>query len=216
MAVQDIAETNSAYFNYMIASEESEAGYGWDYDTWVDDLYAKKSTTNILKAIVDGFISDNGGASSSSGDQTLSYLDLSYASAYKTAWEAMAEQLYSKVTTSNRSSFNSAITSNVKHFADSDYDYFCTFDAWDFVDKLANNSAFSVFRIDASYTNAVKAAFNNLVAYNVAQKGAGVAKGLCMYWCNSTQYSDVKTYYTTSETNFTSWRKLNVDRGYHA
>jgi hypothetical protein len=140
----------------------------------------------------------------------------SKASAYKTAWEVMAEQLYSKVTTSNRSSFNSAITSNVKHFADSDYDYFCTFDAWDFVDKLANNSAFSVFRIDASYTNAVKAAFNNLVAYSVAQKGAGVAKGLCMYWCNSTQYSDVKTYYTTSETNFTWWRKLNVDRGYHA
>ena len=216
MAVQDIAETNSAYFNYMIASEESEAGYGWDYDTWVDDLYAKKTTPVILKAIVDGFISDNGGANSSSGDQTLSYMNLSYAAAYKNAWETMAEQLYSKVTSSNRSTFNSAIKSNVKHFADSDYDYFCTFDAWDFIDKLANNSAFSLFRLDASYTNAVKTAFNNLVAYSVAQKGAGVAKGLCMYWCNDTQYSDVSTYYTTSETNFTWWRKLNVDRGYHA
>ena len=216
MAVQDIAETNSAYFNYMIASEESEAGYGWDYDTWVDDLYSKKSTTTILKAIVDGFISDNGGASSSSGDQTLSYLTLSYAAAYKTAWEAMAQQLYSKVTSSNRSSFNSAITGNVKHYADSDYDYFCTFDAWDFVDKLANNSAFSSFRIDSSYTTAVKNAHANLVSYSVAQKGAGVSKGLCMYWPNSTSYSDVSTYYTTSETNFTQWRQLCIDRGYHA
>ena len=216
MAVQDIAETNSAYFKYMIASEESEAGYGWDYDTWVDDLYAKKTTPVILKAIVDGFISDNGGANSSSGDQTLSYLDLSYAAAYKNAWEAMAEQLYSKVTSSNRSNFNSAIINNVKHFADADYDYFCTFDAWDFIDKLANNSAFSLFRLDASYTNAIKTAFANLVAYSVAQKGAGVAKGLCMYWCNSTLYSDVREYYTTSETNFTNWRTLNVNRGYHA
>ena len=216
MAVQDIAETNSAYFNYMIASEESEAGYGWDYDNWVDDLYAKKSTTTILKAIVDSFISDNGGASSSSGDQTLSYLDLSYAAAYKTAWENLAAQLNSVVTSSNKSSFNSAITGNVKHYADSDYDYFCTFDAWDFVDKLANNSAFSSFRVDASYITAVKNAHANLVAYNLAQKGAGVSKGLCMYWPNSSQYSDVSTYYTTSETNFTTWRNFCVNKGTHA
>ena len=216
MAVQDIAETNSQFFNYMIASEESEAGYGWDYDTWVDDLYSKKTTTNILKAIVDGFIADNGGANSNSGDQTLSYLNLSYAAAYKTAWENMASQLNSKVTNSNKSSFNSAITSNVKHYADSDYDYFCTFDAWDFVDKLANNSAFSSFRIDSSYTTAVKNAHANLVAYNLAQKGAGVSKGLCMYWPNSSQYSDVSTYYTTSETNFTTWRSFCVNKGTHA
>ena len=216
MAVQDIAVTNAEYFNYMIASEESEAGYGWDYDTWVDDLYSKKTTTTILKAIVDGFIADNGGASSGSGDQTLSYLNLSYAAAYKTAWENLAAQLNSKVTTSNKSSFNSAITSNVKHYADSDYDYFCTFDAWDFVDKLASNSAFSNYRVDSSYTTAVKNAHANLVAYNLAQKGAGVSKGLCMYWPNSTQYSDVSTYYTTSETTLTTWRTFCVNKGTHA
>ena len=216
MAVQDIAITNAEYFNYMIASEESEAGYGWDYDTWVDDLYSKKTTTTILKAIVDGFISDNGGASSSSGDQTLSYMNLTYAAAYKTAWENLATQLNNKVTTTNKSSFNSAIVNNVKHYADSDYDYFCTFDAWDFVDKLANNSAFSNFRVDSSYTTAVKNAHANLVAYNLAQKGAGVSKGLCMYWPNSSQYSDVSTYYTTSETTLTTWRSFCVNKGTHA
>ena len=216
MAVQDIAITNAEYFNYMIASEESEAGYGWDYDTWVDDLYSKKTTTNILKAIVDGFIADNGGASSSSGDQTLSYMNLSYAAAYKTAWENLASQLDSKVTSSNKSTFNTAIKNNVKHYADDDYDYFCTFDAWDFVDKLANNSAFSSFRVDSSYITAVKNAHANLVAYNLAQKGAGVSKGICMYWPNSTQYSDVSTYYTTSETTLTTWRSFCVNKGTHA
>ena len=215
MQVQDVAEFNSQYFNYMVASEESEAGYGWDYDNWVDDLYAKKSTTTILKAIVDSFISDNGGANSSSGDQTLSYLDLSYMSAYKTAWENMATQLDSKLTSNNKSTFNTAIINNVKHYADDDYDYFCTFDAWDFVDKLANNSAFSSFRIDVTYTTAVKNAHANLVAYNLAQKGAGVSKGLCMYWANSSQYSDVSTVYSTSQTNFTKWRQINVTYGTH-
>ena len=216
MSVQDIAEFNSAYFNYQISSEESEAGYGWDYDNWVDDLYRKVSTPNLLKAIVDSFINDNGGQSSNSSDQTLSYLNLAYASAYKTAWEALATQLYSKVTNSNKSTFNTAIINNVKHFADSDYDYFCLFDAKDFVNKLVSGSAFSSFRVDSSYTTAVTNAMSDFVAYSVAQKGAGNAYGICMYWPNNTTYSSVSgEIYGTSETNFTNWRKLCVDRGTH-
>ena len=211
MQVQDIAEKNSKYFNYMIASEESEAGYGWDYDTWVDDLYAKKSTPVMLKAIVDGFIADNGGASDDEGDQTLSYLNLSYASAYKTAWENMAAQLLNKVTSNNRSSFNSLVK-KAKYFAGGDYDYFCTFDAKDFVNKLASNSTFNP---GSTYTNAVLSAFNNLVTYSVAQVGAGNAYGLCMYWCNNSTYSDFNTYYTSEMTNFTNWRSLNEQFGYY-
>lgn len=214
MSVQDIAEFNSAYFNYQISSEESEAGYGWDYDNWVDDLYAKKATTVILKTICDTFITDNGGVNSSSGDQTLSYLDLSKMSAYRTAWENMASQLQSKLTSSNKSTFNSAIINNVKHFADSDYDYFCLFDAKDFINKLASASAFSSFRIDSSYTTAVLNAFADLVAYSTAQKGAGNAFGLCMYWCNNSKYSDMSVY-TTSQTNFTTWRSINNTYGTH-
>ena len=214
MAVQDIAEMNSPYFNYMIASEESEAGYGWDYDNWVDDLYSKKTTPVILKAICDSFISDNGGVNSSSGDQTLSYLDLSKASAYKAAWENMAAQLQSKLTSSNKSTFNNAIINNVKHFADSDYDYFCLFNAKDFINKLASSSAFSSFRIDSSYTTAVLNAHAQLVAYSTAQKGAGNAYGLCMYWCNNSTYSDMSVY-TTSQTNFTTWRSINNTYGTH-
>ena len=214
MQVQDIAEFNSKYFNYMVASEESEAGYGWEYNTWVDDLYAKKSTPTMLQAICDGFISSNGGTSSSN-NQTLSYLDLTKMSSYKTAWENMASALKSKLTSSNRSSFNNAIKNNVQHYADNDYDYFCLFDAKDFINSLASVSAFSSFRIDSSYTNAVINAFNDLVAYSSAQRGAGDSYGLCMYWPNSTSYSDVNTVYSTSQTNFTTWRTICVDFGYH-
>ena len=102
MQLQDVAEFNSPYFNYMVASQESEAGYGWDYDTWVDDLYAGKSSETIFKAICDGFITDNGGVNATGGyyqgtyypaDQTLSYLDLRYMSAYMSAWDDMSSQL---------------------------------------------------------------------------------------------------------------------------
>ena len=92
---------------------------------------------------------------------------------------------------SDKSSFNTAIINKVKHFADSDYDYFCLFDAKDFINKLASASAFSSFRIDSSYTDAVLSAHANLVAYSTAQKGAGNAYGLCMYWCNNSTYSDM-------------------------
>ena len=214
MSVQDIAEFNSQYFNYQVSSEESEAGNGWDYDNWVDNLYSKQSTTAILQEICTTFIKDNGGTSSS-GDQTLSYLDLAYMSAYKTAWENMATQLMSKLTSSNKSSFNSAITGNVKHYADDDYDYFCLFDAKDFVNKLASGSSFSSFRIDSSYTTAVINAHTNLIKYNCVQKGAGNSYGICMYWPNSTQYSYISTYYTTTQTNFTTWQNLCNTYGTH-
>lgn len=215
MAVQDIAEFNSKYFNYQISSEESEAGYGWDYDNWVDNLYKKQSTTTILKEICDTFIADNGGVNKSSGDQTLSYLTLSYMSAYKVAWESMTEQLAEKLTSNNKSSFNSAIVNKVKHFADDDYDYFCLFDAKDFINKLANDSSFSSFRINSSYTSAVTTAFGNLVSYSTVQKGAGNAYGLCMYWTNSSQYSYISTYYTTSQTSFMKWQSLCNTYGTH-
>lgn len=93
MQMQDVAEFNSPYFNYMITSQESEAGFGWDYDTWIDDVYAKKDTRTILKSICDGFIKaydDTYGPYGYDNDQTLSYLDLSKMDAYKKKFESLA------------------------------------------------------------------------------------------------------------------------------
>ena len=209
MQVQDIASMNSDYFNYMIASEESESGYGWDYDTWVDDAYSKKTTPVIMKAIVDGFISENGGTSSSQNDQTLSYLDLSYMSAYITAWNNMSTQLGTKITTSNKSNFNSLVK-DAKHYADSDYTYFGTFDAKDFVNKLSSNSTFNP---GSSYTSAVLTAHTNLVAYSSCGRGAGNSYGLCIYWaCHSD--CEKSSYYKASMTKFTAWRTLVTTYGY--
>lgn len=213
MAVQDIAEFNSKYFNYMVCSEESEAGYGWDYDNWIDDLYAKKSTSTILKAVVDSFIKDNGGVDAEgeyyqgyyySADQTLSYLNLSFMSEYKTAFDAYTDALSSKLNESgvNKSNFSTFIKNNVKYFAGSDYTYFSTFDIGDFVNNVKTKYSF-----DNSYTSNLLTAYGKLVEYSSSQKeGAKDATGLALVFhpvTNDTYY--IKQAYNSSETNFSKW-----------
>ncbi len=212
MQVQDIAYGNSPYFNYMIASQESESGYGWDYETWVDDLYGSGNTETILKAIVDGFIKENGGTSSSKNNQTLSYLDLAYAEEYKTAWESMAIALSSKIKSSNSDDFNTLVET-AKTYAEDDEGsnyYYGLFDAKDFVSKLSANSTFNP---GSSYTSAVITAHSHLVKYESKGKGAGESYGLCMYWG---QESQVKSYYSTQSTSFTNWLSLVNTYGYNS
>ena len=120
MAVQDIAEFNSQYFNYMVCSEESEAGYGWEYNTWVDDLYAKNSTTTILEAICDRFVAQSG---ASGNDQTLSVLDLTKMAAYKTAFEDFASSVGSCISSYGKSNFQNFMKHNVKYFSTYQYTY---------------------------------------------------------------------------------------------
>ena len=209
MSVQDVADFNAPFFNYMIASEESEAGAGWDYDTWVDDLYKKSSTTTIMKAIIDGFIAENNDQNKNR-KQTLAYMDLAYATEYRQAFENLAKALASKLTSSNKSTFNKLVLT-AKRFCDENLQYgiygyqvYGLFDVLDFVNKLAANSTFNP---GSTYTNAVKTALSKYVGYSLVQKSAGNANGLALFWSNS-QYCNKSTYYTASETNFTNWRSL--------
>lgn len=212
MQVQDIAEFNSQYFNYMIASEESEAGAGWDYDNWIDDAYAKKDTPTILKAIVDSFIAEQGASS----DQTLSYLNLSYMSAYKTAWENMSSTIKSMISSYGKSKFQTLMKSCQYYGTDSDsegYSYFGILDAKDVVNKIRNTSAFSGA---STQTSAVLTAFTNLVAYSKAGTQAGNSYGLCCFFPmkdGSGYTCDTSNVYTSSQTNFTNWRSIVTTYG---
>ncbi len=212
MQVQDIAEFNSTYFNYMVASEESEAGAGWDYDNWLDDAYAKKTTPNILKAICDSFLAEQG----SSSDQTLSYLDLSYMSAYKSAWETMASTINSMISSYGKSNFQTLMKSCQYYGTDSDsegYSYFGIIDAKDVVNKIRATSAFSGA---STQTSAVLTAFTNLVAYSKAGTQAGNSYGLCCFFPmkdGSGYTCNTSSVYTASQTNFTNWRSIVTSYG---
>lgn len=215
MAVQDIADVNSQYFNYMVASEQTESGYGWAYNKWLDDLYAYKSTPEILTAICDEFVDSNNyddrgyyHENYSGNDQTLAYYDLSKMSTYRTAWENMAAQLKNKVKSSNASSFRSLINGCKNYGDDSAYAYGLV-DAKDFLNKLETDSTFNP---GSTYMSAVKNAFSQLVAYSIKGAGAGNSNGLCMYWTidYSTRYYNT---YNSSTTNFTNWCYLVTNYG---
>ena len=208
MQLQEIAEFNSPYFNYMVGAQESEAGAGWDYDTWIDDVFAKKDTETILKAICTGFINDNGGVNATGGyyydaDQTLSVLNLQNMPAYKQAWEDMAAQLMTKITSSNASTFRKNVIGKTKPFAGSDYSYFGLFDAQHFLTILGNNDTFNP---GSTYINAVKEAYQDLLVYNCVQKeGAHDAYGLSMFFPTN---SSNKKFATATYSNFTNWNSL--------
>ena len=212
MQVQDIAEFNSQYFNYMVASEESEAGAGWDYDNWLDDAYAKKTTPNILKAICDSFLAEQG----SSSDQTLSYLDLSYMSAYKSAWETMSSTINSMISSYGKSNFQTLMKTVQDYGSDDEcegYSYFGIMDAKDVVNKIRATSAFSGA---STQTSAVLTAFNNLVAYSKAGTKAGNSYGLCCFFPmkdGSGYTCNTSSVYTSSQTNFTNWRSIVTSYG---
>lgn len=64
MGVADIASVNASYYDYMVASEESEPGKGWDYTSFLNTLYSNKTNTksnveSILDKICSSFVTEN-------------------------------------------------------------------------------------------------------------------------------------------------------------
>ena len=240
MAVQDLAEANSDYFNYMVAAQESEAGEGWDYDHWVDNLYAHDDTETILKEICDTFLDSYHGRPN---DQTLSVLDLSKMSAYKSAWDELSEEVNLTVSSSQKNDFQNMMKSvktfGTTYYSEAEihemgfstnpnsnsyfgkvgiiyengsyilpgYNNFGTFDVMDFLNKLDTN-----YSSMNSQINSVKSAYNDLVIYNKIGKDAGESNGLCLFFpMHKNCHAD--TYYSASQTRFSSWRNVVASLG---
>lgn len=217
MAVQDIADFNSEFFNYMVSSQESEPGEGWDYDSWLVTLAKNPSieTTSLLKNICDTYkvkcaetYNSYGGQYKGYNDATLSVLDLSKMNAYKTAFENIASGLTSLVT--SKTKFNSLFSSVLKFGgSEDDNTIVYTYDVFDvnsFISKVSSNSTYSKLS-----WSTLKTAFNNLVIYNATGEDLSNASGLSMFAAIS-GYA-YKSNYSTSETNFSTWRKLNLSLG---
>ena len=236
MQVQDIAEFNSNYFNYMIAAQESEAGEGWDYDTWVDDLYTKKDTEIILKTICDGFVkSYTDEYSSAENDQTLSFLDLSKMAKYKTDFDSFTTKVKTVGLTKLRQ-----VMKNVKNYGDSwceeadynsyitDYNYpsswfygpeeydgenyymlhgYYLYGTFDVVDMLNKLKANSNFSSCITDIYTLLTDLSSLIKYSVKGQIAGESNGLCVV-VDMDGSNFVTDEYTAKETNFTAWRSF--------
>lgn len=219
MQVQDIAGLNAEYAKYQIASEESEWGYGWTYDSWIDDLFAKKTTAEILKACVDGYKSETEnsyGTNSSSNDQTLSVIDLSYWDEYEVAWEDMATTLTSVIDSSSKwSTFEDLLNTCQRYGGQQSY-YgmvyaFDVFDVGDFFNKMEASSNYSNNSTLMSNISTLQSIYTDLINYEWHGRGAGNSTGLTLF-APVSGYSS-KGDYSTSSTPFSVWRSLCINRG---
>ena len=202
MQNMEIADFNAPYFKYQVASQESENGEGWYYTGWIDNLYNKDSVETILSQICTTFVSHEG------SDQTLSYLDLSYASEFKTAFENYATALKSAFASNSvsGSSFASWARSKIKIFGESNAMGYGQFDLLDWINKCQGQNS---YKVNTSIASAVTDILPNYIAQNSKGPYAGQSNGLSLnYRCLSS------LRYSSNESSFTNWGSFNSS--YHA
>ncbi len=225
MSVAEVADFNSDYFNYMVASEETEPGYGWDYDSWLPTLYKNPgvNTVTLLSEICDSYVSACATYYSSLSlfyteyangynDATLAVLDLSKMDAFNTAFDAVGGQLANVITSSTVwSSFETLMNSCQRFGAseDSDGNDVYQYDQFDIGHFITNASADKIFNVDG--LSALETALNDLVVYNAY--GANYSSNpVCGFTMFVAVYGLLVSYnyYTTTRTNYTNWYTLNT------
>ncbi len=241
MQVQDIAEANSDYFNYMVASQESEAGEGWVYHKWLSTLFNKKTTEEVLTKVCDSFVEATKG---SYNNQTLSFLDLNKMPEYKDAWETLSKKVSSTIPSSEKENFKNMMKTvncygtmfysrdeiiNYLHLSLSPLstNYFGNYGIEEhdgtYIDYGYNS--FGVFdvkdflnKLGNTYSefdseiSSVNKAFSDLVVYNKAGAAAGESYGLCLFF-PMTSRCRVDSYYNEKQTRFDSWRDVTLSLG---
>ncbi len=225
MAVQDVAEWNSRNFNYMICSQESEYGGGYDYDAWLPTLYSNPSGVNtitLLSKIGDTFMDyyEKQGLY----DQTQSVLDLSKMAAYKEAWEDMAVSLTSMMTENKWTTFTSLVN-KAKKFGQADtndYNDGYVYDIFDAKGALTNVKGNSTFSSLSSQIDTILSILSEMVIYERHGSQMNGSNGLCMF-CPISGYNQTtvvvyqgNTYtpcYSAERTNFKKWQALCAQYG---
>ena len=191
MATYETAAHLEPFAEYMIASEETEPGTGWDYSQWLPTLVKDPSVSveKLGKRITDSFISSTQGYGSDDY-ATLSVLDLSKLSALHDAVEGMGASLAGEIDDGNFSSI-SRLRQNMRSFGETT-DY-----ASDMIDLTVFAEAFS--RFDKQNASAIKAALKELVVYERHTSNLSNISGISILVPFSTRYtaSDYLPGYTS-------------------
>lgn len=214
MAVQDVAEYNSYNFNYMLCSQESEAGYGYDYDAWLPTLYNNPGINggDLLEVIGHTFMVEEKSLFQSWGDpfdQTQSVFDLSKMPAYKTAFEAIASDLNSIIgSNASRAKSLGQLISQAREYGLDEYGDSSGFEVYDMKEALNKVKANSTFSSISSKVNTFYTTLDDMVIYEEHGEGT-TGCGICIFSpCYlSAPYAYGGTEYTKS--NFTEWKKVS-------
>lgn len=161
--------------DYMVASEESEAGIGWFYTDWLsfigENPYA--SMEEIGREMVDGLVDENETNQywglEANKTATLSLIDLSKIDEAYFAWKEFLEMSYDKL---NAGGFNilSKARENARCYGDNPKggSYFEMVDMLDFVNECALPGTYDItqdIRSCIVYTNSNISGSNGLSAY---------------------------------------------------
>ena len=139
MATAETAYTVKDYANYLIASEETEPGTGWEYKSLINQISKNTSqnTTDILKKVVDEFIKSNNGWLDFY-DATLSVIDLSKVDKLYSSLCDFMMFIEQEDLDKNNFAYISKAISDTKSFADGEYD---TIDLYDFAKEINNSKS---------------------------------------------------------------------------
>ena len=225
MSVADIASVNAQYFDYMIASQESESGYGWKYDTWLPTLYAntKISAPDLLPVICDSFIQDYEETYGDyyDNDQTLSVLDLSKMPTFISTFDDYVDAcgINSSSKWSNvKSAYNNSMRfgydedlraylfglADFENFLTKMASYFSSADKTALVNALHDLVIYNAYG-ESGYKTTKPCGLNVFVAYAKTVSYQGNSYGL---QCSKS------SHYTPNDSLLTKWRNVNRSYGF--
>ena len=148
MAATDTAVALDGYGKYLVASEESEPGFGWDHGAWLKALAddPTMSAAAVGQAIADSYMNfymklDSDPIWPSYGRDfvvTFSVVDMHKAAQVDAAYEAMNEKFLKKVVDDPSVLIDmSRAAKKTMRYAGSDYKYFNTIDLGTYLDYLS-------------------------------------------------------------------------------
>lgn len=212
MNYADLAAINSQYFKYMLASQELESGYGWDYDAWLPTLYndTSVSTQTLLSDICDTFVADNDyegyqGGGKQNNNQTLSVLNLQNMAAFTTAFESFAGSLKNSDWSTIKSYYNSSLKMGYVE----EYGLYCygICDMKSFLTKAGAKYSTSA-ALTALESVTVHAAFRE--EYYTGTKPCGMN-----VFVNGDSYSTIsESNYGTNDTKLSNWRSFLINNAW--
>ena len=193
MATLETAIACEPYADYLIASEETEPGYGWYYTNWLAQLSQNSSadTLSFGKTLADTFVQDN--QQKRGGSTTLSIIDLAELSGtvpesfskFSAALAQMAgSQNYRQVANARASSREFGTSSGIDQI-----------DLITFCDKLGNTESQQFAEV-----------LRSIVKYNVTSRDMTNSRGVSIYF----PYRKVRYVNTILST----YSKMGLDSSY--
>ena len=190
MAMIEVAYEIRNHSSYMIGSQETEPGDGWEYDYFLENFIATPmDTPDLLSSVTDAYEEQYGGYA----EGTLSAVDLSKVDDFMTAYDAFCDTLYASITDAATQTLVQDALWDAEYFWDSEYGGDHNVDIWSFADEIQAGSDMA----DAEAA-AVKTAVENMVAAEWHNTGHPGAKGLNIH--NAYFFNDYSYGYWISYT----------------